>query len=208
MKYGICILNQIQKMSEILYHDAQVTIYKELLIIKKYYFPLATSKTIMISDIDRVTLHSSEGVEHRWGVCGKYLNNWFPYDGNRKAKTKFIEIILKGKKTRPSITPDDPEKAWKAIWENFTPEGKAYVEHSSQADDSATIKAAGEMKEEEGVMETTEQHLAKPIQVENIDEWFDSMHDKTMINSVHGGIGIWVYGVYLNTSLSRLSQTH
>lgn len=158
-------------MSEILYHDNQVTIYKELLIIKKYYFPLATSKTIMISDIDRVTLHSSEGVEHRWGVCGKYLNNWFPYDGNRKSKTKFIEIVLKGKKTRPSITPDDPEKAFKVIWENFTPEGKAYVEHMSQAQDGKeTELAREEMMKEVLPLETTEQHLAKPIQVENIDE--------------------------------------
>lgn len=156
-------------MSEILYHDNQVTIYKELLIIKKYYFPLATSKTIMISDIERVTLHSSEGVEHRWGVCGKYLNNWFPYDGSRKSKTKFIEIVLKGKKTKPSITPDDPEKAWKAIWENFTPEGKAYVEHNSQAQDGKETELAKEEMMNEG-LETTEQQLAKPVQVENIDE--------------------------------------
>ncbi len=89
----------------------------------------------MISDIERVTLQNSEGVDHRWGICSKYLNNWFPYDGNRKSKTKFIEIVLKGKKTRPSITPDDPDKAAKIIWENFTPEGKAYVEHQSQQND-------------------------------------------------------------------------
>lgn len=49
-------------MSEILYHDNQVTIYKELMVIKKYYFPLATSKTIMISEIERLALNSSEGV--------------------------------------------------------------------------------------------------------------------------------------------------
>lgn len=48
-------------MSVILYQDNQVTIYKELIVIRKYYFPLATSKTIMIEDIERVTMQSLEG---------------------------------------------------------------------------------------------------------------------------------------------------
>jgi len=126
----------IQKaMSVILYQDSQITIYPELLLIKKYYIPLATSKTILISEIERVGLYNSEGVTHRWGICAKYLNNWFPYDGNRKNKTKFIEIIVKGAKTRPSITPDDPDAAFKIIWENFTKEGREYVEHQSQLQD-------------------------------------------------------------------------
>ena len=103
-------------MSEILYHDPQVTVYKELIVINKYYFPLATSRTILFSEIQQVSLLSSEGVTHRWGLCSKHLNNWFPLDTNRKNKTKFIEIILKGRKTRPSITPDDPEKVFRIIW--------------------------------------------------------------------------------------------
>lgn len=93
-------------MSVILYQDTQVTIYKELIIIRKYYFPLATSKTIMVSDIEAIGLHSLEGVTHTWGLSAKYLNNWFPYDGNRKKKSKFIEFQLKGKKIKASITPD------------------------------------------------------------------------------------------------------
>ena len=92
-------------MSEILYHDAQVTIYRELILINKYYFPLATSKTIMFSEIERISLLSADGVNHKWGLCTKHLNNWFPLDSKRKNKSKFIEIILKGRKTRPSITP-------------------------------------------------------------------------------------------------------
>ena len=38
-------------MSEVLYFDNQVTIYKDLIVIEKYYFPLATSRTILIEDI-------------------------------------------------------------------------------------------------------------------------------------------------------------
>jgi len=77
-------------MSEILYEDSQIAVYKELILIKKYFFPLATSKTILFTEIERVTLNSSEGVTHRWGLSTKYLNNWFPWDNNRKNKTKFI----------------------------------------------------------------------------------------------------------------------
>jgi hypothetical protein len=85
----------------------------------------------LVSDIERVSLISTQGVTQRWGICSKYLNNWFPLDQNRKSKTKFIEIILTGRKTKPSITPDDPEKVFKIIWENFTPEGKDYVKKMS-----------------------------------------------------------------------------
>lgn len=119
-------------MTEILYQDNQVTVYKELIVINKYYFPLATSKTIFFSDIHSVSLNSSEGVTHRWGVSAKYLNNWFPYDSDRKNKKKFIEIIFKGRRIKPSITPDDPDKVFQIIWEHYTPEGKEYSEKMSE----------------------------------------------------------------------------
>jgi len=38
-------------MSEILYADKQITLHKDLIVINKYYFPLATSKTIFFSEI-------------------------------------------------------------------------------------------------------------------------------------------------------------
>lgn len=103
-------------MTEILYTDPQITIYKELILINKYFFPLATSKTILFSEIESVALMSSEGVTHTWGISTKYLNNWFPIDSNRKNKSKFIEIKLKGRNTKPSITPDDPDKVFRIIW--------------------------------------------------------------------------------------------
>ena len=97
-----------------------------MILIKKYFFPLATSKTILFSDMETVGLVSTDGVTHRWGICGKYLNNWFPLDSNRKDKKKFIEITLKGRKIKPSITPEDPEKVFQIIWENHTKEGLEY----------------------------------------------------------------------------------
>lgn len=84
------IVNSVIMIMEPLYEDSQVVIYNDLLLIKKYYFPLATSKTILLPDIEQITMQSTEGVTHRWGVCPKYLNNWFPLDTNRKAKTQFL----------------------------------------------------------------------------------------------------------------------
>lgn len=43
----------------VLYEDRQVAIYHDLILIKKYYFPLATSKTILIKEIKYMTLQSS-----------------------------------------------------------------------------------------------------------------------------------------------------
>ena len=104
-----------------------MTVYRDLIVINKYYFPLATSKTIMFAEIESIALHSSEGVEHRWGICSKYLNNWFPLDAARKKKTKFIEFKLKGKNAKPSITPDDTDKVFRIICETQTPEGKQHL---------------------------------------------------------------------------------
>jgi len=43
-------------MTKVLYEDKQITLYQEMIVINKYYFPLATSKTILIDEIDRLTL--------------------------------------------------------------------------------------------------------------------------------------------------------
>ena len=119
--------------SEPIYQDKQIKVYREAIVISKYYFPLATSKTILFEEISTVALVNSDGVTHRWGICGKYLNNWFPLDNERKNKKRFIEITLKGKKIKPSITPDDPEKVFQLIWENHTAEGLEYKARMSES---------------------------------------------------------------------------
>jgi hypothetical protein len=94
-------------------------------------------------------LVNTDGVTHRWGICGKYLNNWFPLDSDRKNKKKFIEIVLKGRKVRPSITPDDPDKVFQIIWENQTKEGQEYVEKMSEKAGQETEIAQQELMERE-----------------------------------------------------------
>jgi hypothetical protein len=115
----------------ILYKDHTVEIGDCYLTIFKYYFPLATSKTIMFADIERVSLEDGTGAAQSWGLCTRYMNNWFPLDKKRKEKLtpKFIGVHVKGKKIIPSFTPEDPEKVINLIYENFTEEGKRVVEY-------------------------------------------------------------------------------
>lgn len=122
----------IIQMTKVLYEDKQITLYQEMIVINKYYFPLATSKTILIDEIDRLTLQNAEGVQHYWGFCMKYLNNWFPFDCERKNKKNFIQFKLKNQRIRPSITPDDPDKVFWIMWLNYTPEGKKYMSQQKQ----------------------------------------------------------------------------
>ena len=77
-------------MTELLYQDSGVSIYRDLIVINKYFFPLATSKTILFTEINTIALVNSDGVTTKWGLSRKYLNNWFPLDNDRKNKKKFI----------------------------------------------------------------------------------------------------------------------
>lgn len=53
---------------------------------------------------------------------------------NRKSKTKFIEFVIKGKKTRPSVTPDFPDEVFRIIWELRTKEGQKFAQEKSIPD--------------------------------------------------------------------------
>lgn len=44
---------------EPLYSDSQIQVFREAILIKKYYFPLATSKTILFKDIEYILMQSS-----------------------------------------------------------------------------------------------------------------------------------------------------
>jgi hypothetical protein len=72
-------------------------------------------------------MNSTDGVNHSWGLCSKYLNNWFNYDSKRKEKKKFISIKIKDKNIKPSITPDNSDKVFQIIWENQTDLGRDFV---------------------------------------------------------------------------------
>lgn len=106
-------------METVLYEDQFVVITNLYITIQKYYFPLATSKTIMFSDIEKITIEDGSSVNHRWGPSASFLNNWFHLDNNRKKKTKFLSIHVKGNKIKPSVTPEDVDKAFDVLKKHF-----------------------------------------------------------------------------------------
>lgn len=75
---------------KILYEDKYLTITEYCLIIRKYYFPLATSKCVLFRDVQNISLRNALNVNHLWGPSSHFLNNWFNYDTKRKNKDKFI----------------------------------------------------------------------------------------------------------------------
>lgn len=91
------------------------------IIIYKYYFPLATSRTIMFSEMEKITLESCLNVRHKWGLSTHFANNWFHYDGKRRGKEHFIAIHIKGKRIIPSLTPVDATKVFEILRKLFTP---------------------------------------------------------------------------------------
>ena len=97
---------------KILYEDKYCQITEGYIILYKYYFPLATSKTIMFDEVAKISIEKGENVNHMWGPSPSYLNNWFHYDYDRKKKDRFISIKMKGQKILPSFTPCDVRKVF------------------------------------------------------------------------------------------------
>ena len=90
---------------DILYEDEFCTISNLCIVIRKYYFPLATSKTILFNEISKISLEDGLNLRHKWGPCSHFLNNWFHLDNNRSKKEKFLSFKLKGQRIMPALSP-------------------------------------------------------------------------------------------------------
>ena len=69
-----------------LYEDNYCQVTDSYITIKKYYFPLPTSKTILYEDVSKISLEDALNVRHLWGPCTHNLNNWFHYDPERSKR--------------------------------------------------------------------------------------------------------------------------
>lgn len=126
----------------ILYEDKNITITKCYILIKKYYQPLMTSKTIMFEDVKTISIEDARNVNNSWGINTHYLNNWFSYDANRKNKPRFISIELKNSRIRPAITPDDVDQAFNTLREHFAAIDRKSVEFQSNRDKETELNHA------------------------------------------------------------------
>jgi hypothetical protein len=97
-------------MKDILYDDRLVQLNSDGLTIRRYYFPLGTSKHIPYAHIKGVQqwhMGPWTGKGRLWGSGD--LRHWFPLDLHRPWKEKALILDL-GTWVQPVITPDDPNR--------------------------------------------------------------------------------------------------
>lgn len=93
------------------YDDGLVACAADALIIRRYYFPLATSKRVPYSDI-RSMRPCASGRGRIWG-SGDFVH-WRNLDVRRPRKTMGL-VIDTGHRIKPVITPDDPDEVIRVL---------------------------------------------------------------------------------------------
>ena len=107
-------------MKHILYDDGLVQLNSDGLIIRRYHFPLGTSKHIPYAQIKGVQPWSMglwTGKGRLWGSGD--LRHWFPLDLRRPWKEKALILDI-GTWVRPVITPDDPDQVLALLQEQIS----------------------------------------------------------------------------------------
>ena len=97
-------------MKHILYDDGLVQLNSDGITIRRYHFPLGTSKHIPYAQIKGVQpwpMGLWTGKGRLWGSGD--LRHWFSLDLRRPWKEKALILDL-GAWVRPVITPDDPNR--------------------------------------------------------------------------------------------------
>lgn len=92
-----------------MYDDATIRVDAEGVTIKRYYFPLGRSKHISFDEIAGVDVQPA-GLMAKWRLWGSNnLTNWMPLDNRRPGKDQLVEFDI-GRRIKPTVTPDDPER--------------------------------------------------------------------------------------------------
>jgi hypothetical protein len=106
-------------MKQVLHDDGLVKLDLDGLTIRRYYFPLGTSKRIpyaRIKGVQERRMGALTGKGRLWGSGD--LRHWFPLDPSRPQKEKALVLDV-GKWVRPVITPEDPDRVL-ALLQEYT----------------------------------------------------------------------------------------
>jgi len=107
-------------MKQDLYDDGLVQLDADGLTIRRYYFPLGTSKHILyaqIKGVQQLPMGLWTGKGRLWGSGD--LRHWFPLDLRRPWKEKALILDI-GTWVRPVITPDDPDQVLALLQERIS----------------------------------------------------------------------------------------
>ena len=97
------------------YDDGALALDGESLVVRGYYFPFGGAKVIRLADVRQVTEHPMGRWTGQWRIWGSGdLRHWWNLDVGRPHKTRAFEIDA-GSRTRPAVTPEDPEAFGRAL---------------------------------------------------------------------------------------------
>ena len=103
--------------NNVLYADGRVLLDDEGLTLRRYYFPMGTSKRIRYSQIERVRAQPMgwfTGKGRGWGSA--HPGYWLPLDLTRPRKSTLVVLDL-GARVKPSFSPDEPEMVLRLLRE-------------------------------------------------------------------------------------------
>lgn len=81
--------------TEKLYSDLQITITKEVVIFRHYYF-IGISKKVPVSEIEKIASHEPTFTNGKWRIWGGGgFNRWFPFDILRPIRERIFFAKLK-----------------------------------------------------------------------------------------------------------------
>ncbi|OBK28625.1 hypothetical protein A5634_20135 [Mycobacterium asiaticum] len=98
-----------------LYEDPNLLLDEDGITIRRYYFPVATSKRVPYSAIQSIKSKQmgwASGKGRIWGATDPRY--WFPLDVRRGRKSTLL-VLHVGRRVRPCITPDDPAAVIKVL---------------------------------------------------------------------------------------------
>jgi hypothetical protein len=94
--------------AEVLYDDGRVVLDRDGITLRRYYFPLGTSKRIpydRILGVQAQRMGWLTGKGRGWGSA--HPRYWLPLDTSRPNKDTLLVLDLGGY-VKPACTPDDP----------------------------------------------------------------------------------------------------
>lgn len=96
--------------TDVLYDDGRVMLDGRGVTLRRYYFPLGTSKHIPYDRIREVRNQQMSwwtGKGRLWGTT--HPGYWLPLDGSRPGKKTLLVLDI-GSRIRPAFSPDDPDR--------------------------------------------------------------------------------------------------
>lgn len=97
-------------MDDVIYDDGRVALDHQGVTLRRYYFPIGTSKHIPYRRIRRVEARPMgwlTGKGRGWGSA--HPGYWLPLDIRRPRKDKLVVLDVGGR-VKPAFTPDDPDR--------------------------------------------------------------------------------------------------